>query len=180
MMFASEPTFALNEEEASELARIDFDFGSGPDRLETLRRSCAAARLLAESLLRRNAIPEIRLRYFTDPVLNIGVSRSRQGVFEQKGVTGAALLEHGHFLKHLRYFLFGPDLPAETIAGLAALVADDVELDELWSFARKETRRLQLDGRKASEEFFKLALECGLEDYEAQSVRDTVRAIRVR
>src|SRR5437773_7602245 len=98
----------LIPEESALLSRITFDFSGNHD---ALRASCAAAGLLAKSLLARNAIPEARLRYFTDPELNIGSRKSRKQVFESNGTVGEAIYSHGNFLKYLRYFIFGPALP---------------------------------------------------------------------
>lgn len=170
---------ALTPEEQALFDRIDFDLsGEYDSRIASL----VAAADLAESLLRRGAIPEVRRRYLTDPDLNVGGrGKSRITVFEGNGRHGREILEHPHFLKYLRYFLFGPDLPKSTIERFRNILIDDagtsgMMLDQLCRSARAEARLL---GRcDAGEEFFKLALECGVDEGVARSVRDA--AMRAR
>ena len=100
------------EEEAILLSQITFDSKRNP---EILQASCRSAGLLATSLLRRNAVPAVRRRYFSDPELNIGSKKSRKEGFESKGVSATAILRHPHFLKYLRYFIYGPDLPFSVV-----------------------------------------------------------------
>ena len=140
---------------------------------ETLRKSCQAAGKLSEALFNRHAIPEIRIEYFTNPKYNIGTSKSRKEVFESNGTRGLDILYHGHFLKYLKYFIFGPDLPTPLIDEFYA------KLDEgnVSALARRLVRKYGLNSREASEEFYKLCLECNLE-WESRSVRDSVRRIR--
>lgn len=171
----------LTERERELIARIDFD----PHEMrlhgrfeEVLEESCVAAKDLALSLLGRDAIPEIRRRYFTDPDLNVGSKRSRKEIFEGNGTGGDAILEHAHFLPYLKYFVYGPELPKQTIAGFCELVNDDVERDRLRIYAREEVRQRSLDRRDAAEEFYKLALECGLYESDARSVRDAALQTR--
>lgn len=56
------------------------------------------AAALMRSLIARRAIPEIRVRWFSDAELNPG-SRgvSRQQVFERNGTTGEAIFRHASF-----------------------------------------------------------------------------------
>ena len=59
---------------------------------------------LMRSLLERRAIPECRLKYFTDPRYNIrGRGRSRRETFESNGTRGNEIFTHGHFTKYPRY-----------------------------------------------------------------------------
>ncbi len=172
----------LTPEESALFDRIDFELsGEYASRMESL----AAAADLAESLIARGAIPEVRRRYLTDPELNVGGrNKSRIAVFEGNGTHSREILEHPHFLKYLRYFLLGPDLPEETIERFRKVLIDNagtsgMMLDALCQCARAETRRLTLERRhEAVEEFFKLALECGVDDGVARSIRDAVRSVR--
>jgi len=165
------------------LAAVNFQPDITQPRAEVLR-SLAAAAELAESLLRRHAIPDIRWRYFTDPELNVGGhGKSRRCVFEENGCKGRAILRHPHFLKYLRYFIFGPDLPRETVERFRQVVVDDAGtsgevLGQLRSVARAEARRLGHPRVDLREEFLKLALECGLDDFVALSVRSAVGSAR--
>lgn len=174
----SEPTFTLTPEEKKLLAQIDFELEGDA------RSSLNAAGQLAQALLKRKAIPTMRLRWFTDPKLNIGVSCSREEVFERNGTRGNDILFHGNFVKYLRYFLFGPDLPAATMTAFQQRVkecggfvsgSDYPDLDQI---VRSAVRTHRLYPGDAAEEFFKLALECGLEPFTARHFRDTAKKIR--
>jgi hypothetical protein len=83
----------------------------------------------------------------------------------------------------LEYFVYGPDLPTDTVAkfkdtaaSLGHLSGSDV-LD-LAPAARALVRRYHLNPYAASEEFFKLALECGAAPWSADTLRKSIRAIR--
>lgn len=160
--------------------RIVFD---GPIPHERYEENSQATAALAKSLLGRKAIPDIRLRYFTDPDLNIGSRKSRLEQLRER-VVDADILGHPSFRKYLKYFIIGPDLPDRTIDGFVRVLNDSLGtsgeiLDQLCKFARAETRGLTLQQRhKAMEEFFKLALECEPDLHLARAVRDAVRNAR--
>lgn len=156
---------SLTTEEEPQIEEIVFDLNAlSPEFHEQLQRSCTAGGKLARSLLMRRAIPEIRYRYFTDPELNTGRRHgSRKEAFEQNGTKGDAILEHGHFLPDLKYFIFGPNLPQDVITRFAELVEDDAGA-EVFAFVRSAVRQLSREHRlDAAEEFFKLAVELGME-----------------
>lgn len=177
MAVALPAPIALMPEEQACLAEIDFNpVRSGFD--DSLRRSCTAARPLAHSLLDRNAIPAIRWAYFTDPRYNVGSNCSHLEVFERNGTRGDEILAHGHFLKFLKYFIEGPDLPKPTIKGFCDLISPFADRGQLRAFARSQIRSFGLDRREAAEEFYKLALECHLDECTARSVRDAARSTR--
>jgi hypothetical protein len=162
------------------LRRIDFDLRGDLAQVEA---SCAAAADLTLRLMARSGIPGIRLRYFNDPGFNVqGAGKSCREVFEKNGVAGVAILEHPHFLPYLRYFLFGPDLPSDVVAGFVEMVREDADRDQLHPFARASMRappeRRPQRRRELTEEFFKLALEVSLDDWTARSVRDAARSAR--
>lgn len=143
----------------------------------------AASAELMKRLVERNAIPAVRLRYFTDPGFNIGGhGKSREDVFVRNRTSGDAILAHPHFIKHLRYFVLGPDLPQNAIAGFRQILISDVGtsgmlLDQLCKFTRAESRALSSPSRyDVHEEFFKLAMECGLDTYFATSVRKAAQS----
>jgi hypothetical protein len=170
----------LNDDEEELLAQIDFNPSPYSGEFhETLRSSCIAAAKLTESILSRKVVPEIRRRYFTDPELNIGTKKSRKQVFEQNGTRSRAIIEHPHFLKFLQYFIFGPELPESVIEEFWRQATHfDMELRDICKFSRSVVRQYELDPLQAREEFYKLALECGLVEYEARIVRDAVRTVR--
>jgi len=170
----------LTPEEDELLKTIDFDL-SQSDR--EARAACLeAAAALTESFLRRGAIPEIRRRYLTDGELNIGGhGKSRIQGFTTHGLGHSETFRHGNFLKYLRYFIYGPDLPAATIEGFTKIVEDDAGtsgevLDQLCRFTRAEVRRgLPVERHKLPEEFFKVALECELDLHIAKCVRESAQ-----
>jgi hypothetical protein len=163
--------------------QIDFPGGGVLDS-DRLRASSGPAHDLAGSLLERDAIPPIRWRYFTDPELNVrGHGKSRLQVFERNGTRGDAVLRHPHFLKYLRYFVLGPDLPASTSAAFTALIDECApvtsgDVDGFCELARCEVRSKRLERRQAAEEFFKLALELELDEDMSRMVRDSVMEMR--
>lgn len=151
---------------------------------EELRVSLQPMEELASRILRRNAVPEVRLAYFSEPELNPGGrGRSRQDIFEKNGTSGGEILKHPSFLKHLEYFICGPDLPKEVIekfrseAGASHLTGSDII--DLIPYARSCVRQYRLDPRHASEEFFKLAVECGAMPGIGDNIRKSVRSVRL-
>jgi hypothetical protein len=93
---------------------------------------------------------------------------------------GRDILTSVHFLTYLRYFIYGPSLPPAVIEGFqeevkACGMVTSGDIIPLGNRARKEARGAALDNGSAAEEFYKLALECGLEEYEARSIRDRVK-----
>jgi hypothetical protein len=174
----------LTEQERMLLERIDFKPSSEIHDADYWRAVGDAAQKLMESLLQRKAIPEVRGRFFIDPKFNIaGRGRSRAQIFEKNGTRGSAIFRHPHFLKHLHYFLFGPELPADIISAFELKVREcgDVtssDIVPLGQLARQLARRVGQDLGKSAEEFFKLALDCGLGLSAAQSIRDAVKRAR--
>jgi len=165
----------LNQREEVLAKAIDWN---DPDKASMEKVSELAARLL-----KREAIPESRLRYFTDPGMNIGGrGKSRIQVFAANGTTGEDIYRHPHFLAYLKYFVFGPDLPAETIQSFCKILNDDLGttgmmLEDLAGFVRKEVRQKNFDRNQAAEEFFKLCHEVGEAQF-AQSVRSAAKQAR--
>jgi hypothetical protein len=159
----------LTPKETALRRQIDEEFSSGKPY------SGKAAHLLMKSLHTRGAIPEARLRNFTEPFAG-GRGKSHQDVFAQKGCRGEAIFEHPHFVKHLRYFMDGPALPPNTVEGFRKILIEDsgtsgMVMDQLCKFVRSETRRLGLEKDIAKEEFWRLAQELGYAH--AGTIRDT-------
>jgi hypothetical protein len=138
------------------------NFGSDPG-YEAALASGRASRQLMESLIKRDAIPAIRWGYFTDPFPG-GRGKSHAAVF-QANLQGRNLFEDPTFIvRYLRYFIFGPDQPRETMRRFCEIVADD-DIERLRSFVCQETRKAGLINRtQTAEEFYKLALECFPDD----------------
>jgi hypothetical protein len=177
-------TVELTESEKALAARIDFEPSRSTHDAVAARANGEAARALTKSLMERKAIPEVRLRWFTDPAYNIsGHGASRQQIFAKNGTRGEDILRHPHFLKHLRYFIYGPDLPAavmesfeKEVAACGGVTSGDIV--SLGNHAKQQARAHCLDGGRAAEEFYKLALDCGLNESTARSIRDAVKTVR--
>jgi hypothetical protein len=180
---AREPDFPLTADERELLNTINFD-ALALDGYEDARRNGDAVCALMKSLIARKAIADVRRKYFTDPhSYPGGRGHSRQQDFERNGCSGDEILRHPHFLEFLRYFLYGADLPAPVIEEYREAVrrwgnvtsGDVVPLGKL---ARQLARAGRMKAHEASEEFHKLALDCGLWHSYASHIRDAVRQMR--
>ncbi|WP_057091931.1 hypothetical protein KV708_08565 [Comamonas thiooxydans] len=175
------PDIELTEGELLLLKEIKFNARSH-DELRALIGPMAS---LATSLLDREAIPEVRLLYFTEAERHpSGRGKSRQDVFEANGTVGDEILSHPHFLKYLEYFIFGPALPQQTIESFkdAAQFGEHLsrsDMSDLLPTAKQMVKSQRLDPNIAAEEFHKLALECGALPSTASSLRDSIRKIRI-
>ncbi|MEE8208462.1 MAG: hypothetical protein V3T88_05885 [Nitrosomonadaceae bacterium] len=172
---------SLDPSEKKLLDQITFDFDRHND--EILRASCKAADTLANLLLMREAIPEIRIRFFIEPEFNIGAKKSRLQVFESDGVTGYAIFGDPRFLEYLRYFIYGPDLPDQVKTEFCNMeypyeYISGGEIGDLRKLAISLVREYNLIPSEAACEFFKLAIECGMDAYSAQLIRDAVREVK--
>jgi len=173
----------LTEAEKRLADRIEFDASKIKGGVEEVEAVCAAARELATSLLNRKAIPPHRLRYFADPDYNVGGHGSSRKQILERNSTGRDILTNVHFLAYLRYFIYGPSLPPAVIESFqkevkACGMVTSGDIIPLGDHAKKLTRSHQLDRNRAPEEFYKLALESGLQEHEARSIRDRVMKAR--
>lgn len=173
----------LTDRERTLASRIVFDFHPGVNDVEW-RAVADAMEELVNSLLERNAVPLQRRKYLADPEYFVGGhGRSRLQTFEKNGTRGNEIFRHPHFLKYLRYFLYGPDLPKPVIAAFQKKVMDcgspftGSDALEVAAFARGLVRSHVLDSQKVPEEFYKLALDCGLDAADARAVRDSVMRV---
>lgn len=136
------------------------------------------ARILTTSILERDAVPRHRLDYFEDAVHNFGQAVSMRTSLEQAGVSGEALYEDARFLKYLRYFICGPELP-EKIANVFRK-----ELAERGGVAQGDHRRLIAKLRQLAsalgasddqrEKFYQQALEFDLAPHIAREISDAL------
>ncbi|HBN9879500.1 TPA: hypothetical protein L3958_005479 [Pseudomonas aeruginosa] len=176
-----DPDISLTPEEQALFSKIQFNWKNH----EELRGSLAPMEALAISVLQRGVVPEIRISYFTDPDLNpSGRGKSRRDIFERNGTSGDEILKHPHFLKHLEYFICGPDLPVAVIKKFkdesASGHLSGSDLNDLTPYARSCVRQNLLEPHRAAEEFFKLAVECGALPGLAENLRKSVGAIKLR
>ena len=172
---------SLNPGEQKLLGQITFGLGHGND--EVLKKSCETASVLATLLLQREAIPEIRVRFFIDPEFNIGAKKSRLQVFESDGITDHAVFSNLRFLEYLHYFIYGPKLSEQVINEFSNIAypyeyISGGEIKDLRELVISLVYEYKLNPRDVACEFFKLALECGMDVYFAQSIKNTVSAIK--
>jgi len=182
---ASDLEIELTEREKVLVSHIDFNPSTSSHNADSWRPIADAMEELMRSLLERNAIPEARRKFFSDPTFFIGGhGSSHLRVFERNGTRGDAIFRHPHFVKYLRYFVYGPDLPKPVIEAFQQKVIDcgtpftSGDSITLRDFARHLTRSHGLAAGDAAEEFYKLALDCGLDAGDARSVRDVVKKLR--
>lgn len=138
---------------------------------------------LMDSLISRDAIPEVRLLLFCDPAYAETGTKSRQAVFESNGTRGEAIFRHPDFIKYLRHFINGPDLPSNVIAGLCRILNEDrgtsgMVMDQYRKFARNSVRTQNLDRHDAATEFFRLGVEIGMTLQSARILRDAAFSAR--
>ena len=176
------PDIELSDREAELLAQIKFESSNHDDR----RASIMPMAALAESLLKRRAVPEVRLLYFSDPERNpAGRGKSWEQIFESNGTVGAEILAHPNFWKFLEYFVCGPNLPAGIIAKFKEIALfsgylTGGDINDLAPEARAVVRAERLNPHEAADEFHKLALEFGAQASSAECIRNSVRAVRVQ
>lgn len=131
------------------------------------RKSKASGRLM-QSLLDRSAIPKSRIKYFTQPEYNLPTSRrSHQQVFEHNGKSGSRIFEDPAFLKYLKYFIYGADLPWELKVDLQAAKSnayyENEFVDDACLLVERYRPSITLEDQVLAEEIFKYTLDIGVE-----------------
>ncbi len=178
------PDIQLSADEARMFGEIDFEWGRGQHDFATTERNGEIAFRLMKSLLASKSIPEIRIKWFTDPEYKPGVPKgSNRDMFRRNGHDDESMMRHPHFLPHLTYFVCGPNLPPDAILRFKNEVAScgnitSGDVIPLSKFARSETRAFRFNPHDAAEEYYKLALECGVWNSHAQMIRKSVLSIR--
>ncbi|MBS4003883.1 MAG: hypothetical protein KGZ91_10960 [Afipia sp.] len=176
------PDIELNHSEGALLAQIEFDWDRHTP--EDYKRNSEVAAALTKSLLARKAVPEQRMKYFTDPAYKPGrLKGSHRDLFHRNNNTDEEMIRHVHFLPYLYYFIFGPKLPESAKGRFREQVRRCGQVSSgdaipLAKFARAETRAMGLVPHEAAEEYFKLALDCGLWISYALHIRDYVNKTR--
>jgi hypothetical protein len=175
---------ALTAAEASLLAGIDLrdDFPPGVDGHEVYQSNRKPIVALLQSLRERGAIPTHRIEYFTNPEYKRGgrTKGSWQDLFERHN-EGVEVFEHPHFKQHLRYFLFGPDLPDEAILEFEREIPSNPEWIsgsdgiDLGKKAIKIARAHNIQKHKAADNFFKLCLDIGISFSQADMIQGIIR-----
>jgi hypothetical protein len=164
--------------------QIVFDVLQKPLEYEETLENGERAAALANSLMKRKAIPEERLRYFTDPEYNPGRGKeSRFTYFRNNAGSTDKVFRHPHFLPYLRYFIYGADLPAELKQEFLKKAEDYwIKSGELAKFAQQLVRKYNLErpplNYRLKEVFYQLALDCSCTEGIARSVREAVMKVK--
>ncbi len=171
----------LKPDEQSLLEKIEFDINVvQPRGTNEVSKNANLAADLAEILMDRNGVPAHRLRYFSSPDYNVyGLGKSHQQVFESNGNRGRELLKHPNYLGFLRYFIFGANLEDvvrdsfKTRVENCGFVTSGDE-SRLGRYAKKLIKEHELVPSNVQEEFYKLALDCGIDHMRAKSIRKAI------
>ena len=166
-------TINLDEQDHELLAEVILD----PTQVQNGR---SAARLF-NSLKSKGLIPAVRLRMFADDNYSPMRGASSRSSFIKNGHSDDTLLEHPHFLKHLKYFIYGPNLPTAVFAEIKNELDDlgDITSSDhvtLRSFIRKITRDHKLQ-KTDSDEIFQLIIELTGDVYLASELRKEVMKV---
>lgn len=178
----------LTEKESSLVEAMQLQVPASVDVHEVYTSNADKVVVLVRSLFGRGAIPEARMRYWTDPDYCTARGRSsHEEIMAGNGRATEEVYRHLGFLRFLRYFLFGSELPEAAIEGFEAGLARERitpdwftsgDHDPMWKLARRLTRKHELKKGWAAEEFLKLCLDLGFDIHVARSVRDAVMQLR--
>lgn len=152
----------LTPKEAALYAKIPREVSATDSRTWTPISN--AMEKLVQSLESRDAIPKIRRKVFFE-LAEIG-SKSTFEIFEANGTKGPDICRHGSFVKHLHYFINGPDLPHAVRDGFLDIINEDrgtsgMLMNELQKFVRKSVRDYGLVPSHAATNFWRLCQEVG-------------------
>lgn len=175
----------LTQEEKTLLSKIHFFDKNEHTFFDDKGLSANYAAALANMLLDRKAIPEIRRKYFRDPDYVEKGKRSHYQIFQDNGCKGENILRHPHFLAYLKYFIFGPDLPKPVIDRYCSEIESEPfptsgDYPVYIDLARSLTKEFDLDTKYVCDEFYKLSLECDLSPDIARMVRSNVLRLGYR
>lgn len=167
----------LTSQEEKFLSEINFDY-SYQELRDNYSIYVENSKKLFLSLLDRDAIPEIRLKYFTDPEFNIGqTKKSKEEAFENNLTQGESVYDHHDFIKYLDYIIFGSKIPNSIQSRFLEIIDDEIltsgELvTRLTSFTRTKAKQLNWSRFKIADQFYKLALDCNVDYGLARAIRD--------
>ncbi|MCY3626736.1 MAG: hypothetical protein OXG88_03740 [Gammaproteobacteria bacterium] len=189
---------ALTDAESILLSRLELSYDdpsiASDKRAKAFEANKRYVVLLMESLLDRDAIPSHRWAFWNSPDYQFDSrsKRSRREVFEGNHKADYHLYEHPHFLKYLRYFLFGPRVPVDLVnefeddcseRGLRfdSLTSGDIfPLREVSrQIVRKAVKNYGCLKNNITEELFKIYLELGIEASTAMFVYKQVNKLQL-
>lgn len=136
-------------------------------------------RALMNSLVKRKAIPAHRFKWIEDANFFIGSKRSRLQVFSENfGATDDRIFEHPHWysMGYLPFLVGVISLPDRVVEEFRADAEHRMNNGyDMGMKYRGVAKSLKLP-KKAAEEFFKLALDCGYDHYDCRSIRDIIHS----
>ncbi|MBX9695413.1 MAG: hypothetical protein K2Z81_23715 [Cyanobacteria bacterium] len=147
---------------------------------EEWQRTADDMEALFDSLRKREAIPEVRLRIFADAEYAEKGSKSIKEDFESNGKTGRDIIRHGHFTEYIDYFVNGPILPKRFIERFCELADNDfTQPEELRRFVRQALKEFGLTHYNVPTQIFRLAVERDLSTSTASNLRsEALKSIR--
>ena len=174
----------LQREEAEIWAMIKLDH---QDREYNHERNSELVVRLMKLLLARGAIPEPRLKYFDDPSYRTksGLRGSHRDMLERNSRdSGDKIYRLPAFLQYLRYFVCGANLPLAVVKELSKRAYEfghvsGSDAAELGQLAKQLIRQNGLAPQDVAEEFYRLALDCGIYHTWAMTIRNAVKNMPV-
>jgi hypothetical protein len=164
--------------------QIVFDILQKPLEYEETLENGERAATLANSLMKRKAIPQERLRYFTNPEYNPGPGKaSRFERFRNNAGNSDEVLRHPHFLAYLHYFIYGADLPTALKHEFQQKAEDHwVKPGDVAKFAQQLVRKYNVERHpmnyRLKHAFYQLALDSGCDEGTARWLRDAVMKVK--
>jgi hypothetical protein len=173
----------LTDDERTLFGQIAFDWDVRAHDPEGFGRNSEAVVQSITGLLERNAIPEHRLKCFTNPDCWRGRIKRSRDLFRRNRRSDEEILRHPHLLEHARYFVCGPDLPdspmrefREAVRNCGHVAAGDAI--DLANLARRQVRAFGLVSYDVAEEYFKLAIDGGVWVSHAVHIEGRARKLR--
>ena len=145
-------------------------------------RKLDSLKLLTKSLLDRKAIPEQRIKFFTDKDFQFGgAKKSRKEVFESNGTKGTEIFRHAHFIRYLIYFVEGANLDNHLIKSIEGICdrnhySDDA-IGEIYNFLKSGSLipKDKSSRQELADEIFKLLVDLKVELSYCHQIRNKIR-----
>jgi hypothetical protein len=165
-----------------QLAFDEIDLSPDARSVDAIRANGKRVPLLMESLEARQAIPMHRILYFVDPAYTRLGKSSYRSLFK---MNAQQMYGHYNFLQYFRYFVLGAHLPGNIVEQFTMEIgrrdwAGSSDAIDLSILAKKHVKSLSLNPHHASEEFFRLCLDCGVDRMNAAAIRERVRTMRIK
>lgn len=174
----------LTADEDEILTQVRFPARGASLEFEENERNGRLVSRLIKSLLAREAIPRVRMRFYADPEFNPShPGCSRREMFLRSTHSDEQAYRHQAFLRYLHYFIHGPDLPEDIKDKFFETASEHfVEVNELeekarWLIRTSDVQRYPRD-YELHEKFYQLALDCGCAEGDARRVRKAVMTLR--